>query len=221
MRSIYDLAEHLVGLAESICGGEHDSSDEYAQHTGAGREFLQRAQDAGFVLLGDGYFSMVFKHVEQPGFAFKYSLKNQDMGLHYAAWCRSNPGKHVPQVQYLRKAKAGYCVVMPIYEAYDHRDPRQQAQYTAICNGLVRDKKLTEDYEQGLYDAGGWLALSAAKVAFAIGKYFRGLATVDMHPGNVLVDRYGQLVITDPLAQDQTWRAVINPDRSLPVVIVA
>lgn len=180
----------------------------------------QTLERAGFTWLGCGHFSVVVGHPEHPNRAFKFGLKKEDSGAAYAAWCRANPGDHVPTVYHTERFQNGYFVVLPLFQRYVSGEcAEMDMEYKMACSAIY--EPLTTDKEQRLARSLGVLAI--ADTASKIGAFFLGLAQIDLHGENVMVgtSEWGgkRLIITDPVSFTTSKQCSINYDRTLPVVL--
>lgn len=150
---------------------------------------LALAKD-GWAPAGNGFFSMVFV---KDGFALKIGVKMDDTGAMYAAWCRANqdlPG--VPRIYGITKFTGCYLVLMKRYEPVpakmlreDGPTPVMAAQYAGASTALRGRATVTDEGVIG--------------TARKIGEFFKGVADIDLHGENVMLDG-ANLVLTDPLS---------------------
>lgn len=94
---------------------------------------VESLYEAGYEVLGSGYFSLVVSPYDTPEIVIKMGLKKEDCGAAYAAFCRNlwinceagakgyDPEviKHFPRVLHMERVEPFYVVVMPRYEALD------------------------------------------------------------------------------------------------------
>jgi hypothetical protein len=176
--------------------------DLYPESCGPIRQVLE---EGGFTWLGAGHFSVVVAHRDHPERAFKFGLKKEDSGAAYAAWCRANPGDHVPEVFHTERFQNGYFVALPLLKRYhEGEDAYMDIQYRVAVAAV--HQPLTTDKEHRLAQSLG--AGTIARTASAIGVFFAGLAQIDLHAENVMVGTYSWggkcLVITDPVSFSTT-----------------
>ena len=155
--------------------------------------------DCGFERLGNGHFSAAYKHELLPGKVIKVGFKKEDSGAAYVAFCRMHQGRAgIPTVHDVQRHAGCYTVVLDelqefgISDAEGIGDQYWCVQY-AIDAGYNKAQLLAENPEYSQYTA---LIESAVEIR----KFFSGIARFDIHSGNVMVDRTGNLVITDPVS---------------------
>jgi hypothetical protein len=152
-------------------------------------ELIKFFKEEGWSFSGSGFFSAVFV---RKGLALKVGLKTEDSGATYAAWCRANQGRPaVPTIYAIEKFRRCYVVLMercfPLYKDIpSSRDPRVHAE-CAMLTAVI----------DGAEPVAGFPATLTAK---SIRAFFEGIATFDLHTGNVMLDRMGEVVITDPVS---------------------
>lgn len=92
---------------------------------------VESLEEAGYEVLGSGYFSLVVSPYETPEIVIKMGLKKEDCGAAYSAFCRNlwincEAGakgydleviKHFPRVLHMERVEPFYVVVMPRYES--------------------------------------------------------------------------------------------------------
>ncbi|AXG66357.1 putative protein kinase [Dickeya phage vB_DsoP_JA10] len=183
--ALADIVKHYVqtyGLSASYVGsnGWIDDLKETARH-------------AGFEFLGSGYFSAAFSNDALPGRVVKVGFKKEDSGAAYAAFCKAHQGlKGIPNVYAVQRHSHCYTVVLDHLKEFTvaNQTEEQYAQYKTICELVQHDGHINED------DYEGPLADTCNKIR----SFFKGIASFDIHRGNVMVDKNGDLVITDPVS---------------------
>lgn len=148
----------------------------------------------GWERLGEGHFSIVFGRDDHPEVAVKISTRAEDSGAAYAAYCRQNQGMvGIPEIFDIQKVGNFYSVLMRRYYSLD----------LAPCDWKV---SLLDEVLKGARDpdelvsAGFPSMLPLGQTAQAIGKFFYGLASYDLHKDNVMQDEDGNWIITDPVS---------------------
>lgn len=144
----------------------------------------------GWTFSGNGHFAGVWT---KGGTALKIGLKNEDSGATYAAWARANQGKPaVPNIHALMRGEFHYAVVMDRLYKFDRHSPRTDphlmAEYECLRDAVVLGMR---DYSTNF---------PSVETGVSIHHFFKGLAEFDLHSGNVMLDRHGNLVITDPVS---------------------
>ena len=171
--------------------------DDYA------RDAVDLCTDTAFDYLGGGYFSIVVSHPELEGYAIKVGLKKEDSGATYAAFCRDRPNKFYPKILHIESCADAYFVVMPKYmpmEAYNSCD-----DFGRMFNEWAEDDTFTDRSFQHLPSKQEvWDSVygeGCTEAARAIVRFFRDIATIDMHNENVMFDPIGMhVVFTDPVS---------------------
>ena len=156
-------------------------------------------KDCGFERLGNGHFSAAYKHEMLPGKVIKVGFKKEDSGAAYVAFCRMHQGRAgIPTVHDVQRHAGCYTVVLDELQEYHSSDAEgigyqyYCVQY-AIDVGYNKERLLAEGAAYAKY-------IALIESAIEIRKFFSGIARFDIHSGNVMVDRTGNLVITDPVS---------------------
>lgn len=155
-----------------------------------------KAKDAGFSLLGNGHFSAAFKHELLPGRVIKVGFKKEDSGAAYVAFCRMNQGRvGIPNVYHVARHAGCYTVVLDELEPCKRRDNETHEHYADLANYFVENSGA----ELGDVD-GAEKELPFVETCQMIHKFFYGIASFDMHSGNIMFTKDGKPVITDPVS---------------------
>ena len=155
--------------------------------------------DCGFVRLGNGHFSAAYKHELLPGKVIKVGFKKEDSGAAYVAFCRMHQGRAgIPTVHDVQRHAGCYTVVLDELQEYmdtavEGLDEQYYCVQYAIDAGYNISQLMKVYPECTKYTA-------LIESALEIRKFFSGIACFDIHSGNVMVDRTGNLVITDPVS---------------------
>lgn len=152
-----------------------------------------KAKDAGFNLLGNGHFSAAFKHELLPGKVIKVGFKKEDSGAAYVAFCRMHQGRvGIPNVYHVARHAGCYTVVLDELEPCRRRDNETHDHYADLANYFVEtDEEPEEHHEKDL---------PFIETCQMIRKFFYGIASFDMHEGNIMFTKDGKPVITDPVS---------------------
>lgn len=172
----------------------------------------EMSDDAGFKFLGAGYFSAAFSHEMLPGKVIKIGFKKEDSGAAYAAYCRANAHTvGLPLIHALKRHTSCYSVVLNEYSEFTQhvprnatQDERQALEHRIKAYKIVRGIINNGDHEvlnvpSALAELPEWHR-SLVETAKGIREFFLGLGSFDIHSGNVMIDKYGRLVITDPVS---------------------
>lgn len=155
-------------------------------------------RNAGFRLLGYGHFSIATSHPDLPGKCIKFSIRKEDSGAAFAAYCRANPKDiHLPRIEHIQNMSNCVAIVMPQYVPFRTDYEAMDGDYLDVFSVLTWKnedwcKRKRVDTESTQY-----------KSATAIRKFFDGLAQFDLHSSNVMRDDKGTLIIIDPVSFKQ------------------
>lgn len=153
-------------------------------------------ESLGFDVLGNGCFSTVFTHKSFPGYVVKLVRGCRDeANITYLAWARANPSPHVPNVHHLKRYKTCQVAVLDLMTSIVDED------------GEGCGPKYDEFMDSGAEWPKAHHKHPLAKVAYSIKEFFNDIARWDLHSGNVMVDKSGQLVITDPITRSEDDRS--------------
>lgn len=188
----------LVALIADIVNCETSDGDDTDSDWGLERQdYWQtlkiKAKDAGFNLLGNGHFSAAFKHELLPGKVIKVGFKKEDSGAAYVAFCRMHQGRvGIPNVYHVARHAGCYTVVLDELEPCQRRENETHEHYADLANYFVEtDEKPEEHHEKDL---------AFIETCQMIRKFFYGIASFDMHSGNIMFTKDGKPVITDPVS---------------------
>lgn len=183
--ALADIVKHYVAT--------YGLSSSYVGENGWMDDLKETARHAGFEFLGSGYFSAAFSNDTLPGRVVKVGFKKEDSGAAYAAFCKAHQGlKGIPNVYAVQRHSHCYTVVLDHLKEFTSRDQTetQREQYETICELVQHDGNVNEDEHEG----------ALAETCNKIRTFFKGIASFDIHRGNVMVDKHGDLVITDPVS---------------------
>ncbi|WEU68247.1 protein kinase [Escherichia phage vB_Ec_Tarrare] len=155
---------------------------------------------AGFIKLGNGHFSAAYRHHLLPQKVIKVGFKKEDSGAAYAAFCRMHQGKQgIPTIHDIQRHAGCYTVVLDELEALpqDYWGDVDDNHEVYEQFDMVRD---VINYEESRECFGSELMEDLYTTAKSIRKFFEGIARFDMHSGNAMMDKHGNLVITDPVS---------------------
>ncbi|CAM0028523.1 kinase [Vibrio phage D530] len=169
--------------------------------------FEIEAKEAGFVKLGSGFFSQAWTHPAIKHFAIKLGFKKEDSGAAYAAFCRDNQGMTgIPTIYGIDRFRSCYVVLMDRYLPYKKIESiyNSKKEYFELTDkGEVIKPRCLSDYEEcrdvtyyHWKDPKSAIGHTMKKIK----DYFEGIASFDLHKENIMVDKLGCLVITDPVS---------------------
>lgn len=149
---------------------------------------------AGWTFSGSGFFSICFY---KDGLALKLSLKgNGDSAIDYAEWAAENHGMPgVPTIYAIGRFQRTAAVLMERYEPINHKLDYESDDY---CEFLACE---FEDAQEALNTGYTDSSFPLAATALAIRERFKGVGDFDLHECNVMQDRDGNIIITDPLGR--------------------
>lgn len=188
----------LVALIADIVNAETSDGDDTDSDWGLERQdYWQtlkiKAKDAGFNLLGDGHFSAAFKHDLLPGRVIKVGFKKEDSGAAYVAFCRMHQGRvGIPNVYHVARHAGCYTVVLDELEPCQRRENDEHEHYADLAYYFVEGEPDPADYSEG--------DQPFIETCQMIRKFFYGIASFDMHSGNIMFTKDGKPVITDPVS---------------------
>lgn len=162
--------------------------------------------DAGFYILGRGHFSLVLGHDDQPGTAFKLSLKPEDSYVAYAMYCRQNPGLHLPEIRCMIRAQEGQVIALKRYitfhEGLAALPPGVEFPHASYhFMQYWREADTTRRDHQSAIAKNPIYTESYIKALIGIGEHFDGAATFDLHDENLMFDLDTcTFIITDPVS---------------------
>ncbi|UZT48333.1 hypothetical protein 302_00005 [Klebsiella phage vB_KpnP_K2044-302] len=191
----------LVALIADIVNYETSDGDDTNSDWGLERQdYWQtlkiKAKDAGFNLLGNGHFSAAFKHELLPGRVIKVGFKKEDSGAAYVAFCRMHQGRvGIPNVYHVARHAGCYTVVLDELEPCQRRGNETHEHYADLAYYFIEGESDPEDYSE---DDQPFI-----ETCQMIRKFFYGIASFDMHSGNIMFTKDGKPVITDPVSFSQ------------------
>ena len=205
MNNLEIKLKELVAIINEVTEGGKLTDDCGFDRQDYSTQLEQATESKGFTLLGSGHFSGAYSHPDIPGLVIKVGLKKEDSGAAYAAWCRANQGMAgVPVIHHIARHESCYTVVLdrlkPLYEYVD----------VDVYGGEIYKEggaELFKAYKVVQQGVGNGIRLPTAQyeklqgTSLAIHNFFNGIASFDLHSGNVMVDpKTKQLVITDPVS---------------------
>lgn len=195
---LYKRQPLLVALIADIVNYETSDGDDTNSDWGLEcQDYWQtlkiKAKDAGFNLLGNGHFSAAFKHELLPGRVIKVGFKKEDSGAAYVAFCRMHQGRvGIPNVYHVARHAGCYTVVLDELEPCNRRSNHLHDRYADLAYYFVEGEPDPEDYAEG--------DQPFIETCQMIRKFFYGIASFDMHSGNIMFTKDGKPVITDPVS---------------------
>lgn len=153
--------------------------------------------DAGFKMLGNGHFSAAYSHPLLPNRVIKVGFKKEDSGAAYTAFCRMYQGRPgIPNVYDVQRHAGCYTVVLDALKDCERFNNDAHYKYAEIASDII-------DYNSDEHDAlTGWDG-EFVETCKLIRKFFEGIASFDMHSGNIMFSNGGVPYITDPVSFSQ------------------
>ncbi|NME73042.1 protein kinase, partial [Flammeovirga aprica] len=188
----------LVALIADIVNAETSDGEDTDSSWGLERQdYWQtlkiKAKDAGFNLLGNGHFSAAFKHELLPGKVIKVGFKKEDSGAAYVAFCRMHQGRvGIPNVYHVARHAGCYTVVLDELEPCQRRENDEHDHYADLAYYFVECDYAPEEHNEK--------DIAFIETCQMIRKFFHGIASFDMHSGNIMFTKDGRPVITDPVS---------------------
>ena len=192
----------LVELAADIVNGETSDGNDTDGSNGLEYQdwwhslgYLMR--DAGFRMLGNGHFSAAYSHEMLPGRVIKVGFKKEDSGAAYTAFCRMYQGRAgIPNVYDVQRHAGCYTVVLDALNDCERYDNDEHYKYAEIASDII-------DYKSDEHDGlTGWDG-EFVETCKLIRKFFEGIASFDMHSGNIMFSDDDTPYITDPVSFSQ------------------
>lgn len=188
---LVELIADIVNAETS--DGDDTDSDWGLEHQDYWQTLKIKAKDAGFNLLGNGHFSAAFKHELLPGKVIKVGFKKEDSGAAYVAFCRMHQGRvGIPNVYHVARHAGCYTVVLDELEPCQRRENDEHDHYADIAYYVIEGDSDPEEHAE---DDQPFI-----ETCQMIRKFFYGIASFDMHSGNIMFTKDGKPVITDPVS---------------------
>lgn len=188
----------LVELAADIvngetCDGNDTDGSQGLEYQDWWHTLGALMRDAGFRMLGNGHFSAAYSHEMLPGRVIKVGFKKEDSGAAYTAFCRMHQGRAgIPNVYHVARHAGCYTVVLDRLHSCDDDNYDHEA-YADLARYFVEsDCHDASDFAPGDYEF-----IETCKM---IREFFKGIASFDMHNGNIMFDDNDVPYITDPVS---------------------
>lgn len=192
------LIDLLVEMVNSeTCNGELTELDQALEFQDWWTTLKYLTADAGYKMLGNGHFSAAYSHPLLPNRVIKVGFKKEDSGAAYTAFCRMYQGRAgIPNVYDVQRHAGCYTVVLDALNDCERYDNDEHYKYAEIAGDII-------DYESDVHDGlTGWDG-EFVETCKLIRKFFEGIASFDMHSGNIMFDDDDVPYITDPVSFSQ------------------
>lgn len=189
---LIDLLVEMVNSETS--DGELTKLDQALEHQDWWTTLKCLTTDAGFKMLGNGHFSAAYSHPLLPNRVIKVGFKKEDSGAAYTAFCRMYQGRAgIPNVYDVQRHAGCYTVVLDALNDCEPYANEVHDKYAGIASDII-------DYKSAAYDkCTGWDG-EFVETCKLIRKFFEGIASFDMHSGNIMFSNGGVPYITDPVS---------------------
>lgn len=185
------MAELVDGATKQ---GELTDSDDSLEIQVWWYPLYELTKAAGFEKLGNGYFSAAYSHPMLPGRVIKVGFKKEDSGAAYTAFCRMHQGRAgIPNIYDVQRHEGCYTVVLDELQECDDWSNDVHDTYANIARDVI-DFNSDEHNELEGWDA------EFVETCKMIHKFFEGIASFDMHTGNIMFDEDDTPYITDPVS---------------------
>lgn len=194
-----DIFKTLIDIlrpSKTRCAMEFDIP--YAE-----RVIFPQVKAAGLTLLGMGMYSVVVEHKNYHGRAFKVTTSRWDGFRAYAKYCIENAGTKFLPVIYSANEQGnfGWYEMDKYYPIIKQKNNYDDFVSTKI--GDLYSYAHAGQYATSVNDMrGNSEEIAIATVAANIMKEFHGRFVPDIHSSNVMMDKDGNVFITDPLSCD-------------------
>lgn len=192
------LIDLLVEMVNSeTCDGEITELNRALEHQDWWTTLKCLTADAGFKMLGNGHFSAAYSHPLLPNRVIKVGFKKEDSGAAYTAFCRMYQGRAgIPNVYDVQRHAGCYTVVLDALNDCERYGNDAHYKYAEIASDII-------DYNSDVHDGlTGWDG-EFVETCKLIRKFFEGIASFDMHSGNIMFSDDDTPYITDPVSFSQ------------------
>lgn len=171
-------------------------------------EIIRSNDSLGFEVLGVGAFSVALKILAHPEYVLKVSVRSEDSAAAYTAYCRDRPSKHLPRIHQVNRVDSDlYFVLLDTLGGSESEfDRGDYHSATAFIRAAFDGSSFDDVKDYWYYLPEHTQDANDPKELFAtcreISKFFYGLATIDIHGGNIMLNSDNVIIITDPVS----WR---------------
>lgn len=190
----------LVALAADIvngetCDGNDTDGSQGLEYQDWWHTLLCLMRDAGFTMLGNGHFSAAYSHEMLPGRVIKVGFKKEDSGAAYTAFCRMHQGRAgIPNVYHVARHAGCYTVVLDHLNSCDQYTNDTHAKYASAAQEFIE----CSGGDASWYAK--FVSMEFIETCKMIREFFHGIASFDMHSGNIMFDDNDVPYITDPVS---------------------
>ena len=190
----------LVALAADIvngetCDGNDTDGSDSLEHQDWWHSLGYLMRDAGFKMLGNGFFSAVYSHEMLPGRVIKVGFKKEDSGAAYTAFCRMHQGRAgIPNIYHVARHAGCYTVVLDHLKSCDIDANDVHEKYIRAAERFI------ECTGGDAYWHAQYVGKEFIETCKMIREFFYGIASFDMHSENIMFDENDVPYITDPVS---------------------
>ncbi|MBX9932557.1 MAG: hypothetical protein K2Y56_13610 [Methylobacterium sp.] len=172
------------------------------------KDYRNRLTKRGFKVLGSGAFSTVYGKPGSNKVIKVCHAGDTDPWPLFAAWAHANPSPFVPLIYSFKRHKGFYVAVMERMEETVYGSDRSlgHSEATELFNNFVRNSTRETRVIRAVLD----LYPGIDQFLVAMMREFDGKARWDLHTGNWMLRKDGQLVVTDPISEGGSSRAVAS-----------
>lgn len=192
------LIDLLVEMVNSeTCDGELTELNQALEHQDWWTTLKCLTADAGFKMLGNDHFSAAYSHPLLPNRVIKVGFKKEDSGAAYTAFCRMYQGRPgIPNVYDVQRHAGCYTVVLDALKDCERFNNDAHYKYAEIASDIIDCNSDEHD------ELTGWDG-EFVETCKLIRKFFEGIASFDMHSGNIMFSNGDVPYITDPVSFSQ------------------
>ena len=139
--------------------------------------------------LASGYFSSVWAIPGEPYMVLKVSHRESDACRAYMEWVLTHPHPNAPKIHTIEYRENLMLIVMDRYYSIPSCEREDVPGYKTLVNG--KRPKHNLGHEQ---------------LCMTIRRTFKG-CKFDLHSDNVMLDRHGNFIITDPVSFTEEYRS--------------
>lgn len=157
-------------------------------------ELVWALKSHGFYFVGSGCFGLVIGHDDTPDTVYKISARLNDAYGAFALYARQMQGNpHLPVIRELQTGS--FFMVVALERLYPIDDENRELCWAV--SGIATSAALGDEYDiPGEFEE----HVDFLETAADIGRYFYGVATIDIHEDNIMQREDGTPVITDPVS---------------------
>lgn len=189
---LVELAADIVN--DETCDGNDTDGPLGLEYQDWWHTLGERMRDAGFRMLGNGHFSAAYSHELLPGRVIKVGFKKEDSGAAYTAFCRMHQGRAgIPNIYHVARHAGCYTVVLDHLNSCDNANDTH-TKYASAAQEFIECSGSNADW------FAKFVSMEFIETCKMIREFFNGIASFDMHSGNIMFDDNDVPYITDPVS---------------------